>query len=182
MICERCKERPATVVVQQSYMGEPFERHICEHCALQAEEQEQISEEFLSIQQFLSHLFGDHESFSMKQQQSQAKNTLICPTCKLSFEAFLNIGKFGCPDCYDTFRARLPQVLGKLHNGQSAHIGKIPGSFNQLFVMKRQIEDARMNMQQAVIEERFEDAAHYRDEAKRLQQLIDDGGDAPHVD
>src|SRR5699024_7511069 len=183
LICERCKERPATVVVTKNYMGEPFERHLCEHCAFHAEEQEQVNEELLSIQQFLSHLSSDGKSFLTKQQQQPtAKTALTCPSCALSFEEFLNIGKFGCPTCYETFRMRLPQVLGKLHSGQSTHIGKVPSSFNQLFALKRQIEEARMKMQQAVTEERFEDAAHYRDDAKRLQQLLDDGGDAPHVD
>lgn len=183
MICERCKQRPATVIVKGNEMGESFERHLCEHCAFREEEQEQVNEELLSIQQFLSHLFGEQDSFFSKlKQPSKTSHSLTCPTCTLSFEEFLTIGKFGCPTCYETFRTSLPQVLGKLHSGQSTHIGKVPSSFNQLFVMKRQIEEARMKMQQAVIEERFEDAAHYRDEAKHLQQLLDDGGDAPHVD
>lgn len=183
MICERCKQGPATVVVKKNEMGASYERHVCEHCAFHEEEQEQAGEELLSIQQFLSHLFGGNDSFFAKPKQpSTKKHTLTCPTCTLSFEDFLNIGKFGCPTCYETFRIRLPQVLGKLHSGQSTHIGKVPNSFNQLFTLKRQIEEARAKMQQAVTEERFEDAAHYRDEAKQLQQLLDDGGGASNVD
>ena len=94
---------------------------------------------------------------------------LECPKCALTFEKFLDIGKFGCASCYDTFRGQLPNVLGKLHSGHSTHVGKMPVSFNELYAVKRKIEEVRTKMQEAVEEERFEEAAALRDEANMLQ-------------
>lgn len=184
LICESCKERPATVVITKGYMGESVDHHLCEKCAFQSEAFHfNPHEEPMSIQQFLSHWFGGSDPFQTqpKQQESGIKQ-LECPNCKLTFGKFLDIGKFGCSTCYDTFRGRLPHVLGKLHSGQSTHTGKIPVSFNKLYAIKRKIEEVRLKMQEAVKEERFEDAAALRDEANQLQQHLESGGDDTDVD
>lgn len=184
MLCENCKERPASVVITKGYMGESEEHHLCEKCAFQSEAFHLgTNEEPMSIQQFLSHWFGGGDPFQAqpKQQKSEAQ-LLECPICQLTYEKFLEIGKFGCSTCYETFRERLPHVLGKLHNGKSAHTGKIPVSFNQLYAIKRKIEEIRAKMQEAVEAERFEDAAILRDEASQLQAQLEDGGEASDVD
>ena len=69
------------------------------------------------------------------------------------------------PTCYDTFRGKLPHVFGKLHNGHSTHVGKIPVSFNEMYAVKKKIEEIRVKMQEAIEAERFEEAAALRDEA-----------------
>ena len=95
-----------------------------------------------------------------------------CPSCGLTFPKFLDIGKFGCATCYDTFRGRLPHVFGKLHNGHSTHVGKIPVSFNELYAVKKKIEEIRVKMKEAVEAEHFEEAAALRDEANTLKQHL----------
>lgn len=184
LICENCKERPASVVITKGYMGESIEHHLCEKCAFQSEAFHfNSSEEPMSIQQFLSHWFGGGDPLhAQPKKQGSGLEQLECPSCNLTFGRFLEIGKFGCPTCYDTFRERLPHVLGKLHSGQSAHTGKIPVSFNKLYAIKRKVEEIRLKMQEAVEEERFEDAAILRDEANHLQQRLERGGDDIDVD
>jgi len=180
MICENCKERPATVIITKGFTGESFERHLCEKCAFQSETFSfNPNHEPLSIQQFLSHWFSGTDPFQAQPQKTDpAVPELECAGCKLTFNKFLDIGKFGCPTCYETFRKRLPQVFGKLHNGQSSHSGKIPVSFNELYAIKRNIEEVRLQMQEAVNEERFEEAAVLRDEANQLQnQLVQEEGE-----
>lgn len=184
MLCENCKERAASVVITKGHLGESEEHHLCEKCAFQSEAFHLgITEEPMSIQQFLSHWFGGGDPFQTQPKQ-QASNfpQLECPECKLTFEKFLDIGKFGCSTCYNTFRERLPHVLGKLHSGKSAHTGKIPVSFNELYAIKRKIEEVRTKMQEAVEEERFEDAVVLRDEANRLEAQLEGGGEASNVD
>lgn len=170
MICENCKERPASVIITKGYIGESVERHLCEKCAFQSETFSlNPNEEPLSIQQFLAHWFGEADS-----QQAQPKirgnseEQLKCPSCHLTFNKFLEIGKFGCATCYEAFRAQLPLIFGKLHNGRSAHMGKIPVSFNKVYAIKRKIEEIRTQMQLAVEAERFEEAAALRDEVNEL--------------
>lgn len=184
MICESCKERPASVIIKKGQMGESFERHLCEKCAFQSETfYFDANQEPLSIQQFLSHWFGGTDSVQAQQQTRGAGiDQLECPKCKLTFEKFLDIGKFGCASCYDTFRERLPNILGKLHSGHSTHAGKIPVSFNELYAVKRKIEEVRAKMQEAVEGERFEEAAALRDEANALQDHLANGGEESNVD
>ena len=64
MICENCKERPASVILTKGYMGESVERHLCEKCAFQSETFHfDPNQEPLSIQQFLSHWFGGTDPY-----------------------------------------------------------------------------------------------------------------------
>lgn len=171
MICENCKERPASVIITQGYVGESTEQHLCEKCAFQSEAFHfNPNQEPLSIQQFLSQWFNGADSLQQQEERQSTVQELQCPECSLTFNKFLDNGKFGCATCYETFRERLPRVFEKLHSGHSTHIGKIPVSYNKLFAVKRKIEEVRVKMQQAVSEERFEEAAALRDEANALQQ------------
>ncbi|MCZ2259215.1 UvrB/UvrC motif-containing protein [Sporosarcina sp. G11-34] len=184
MICENCKERPASVILTKGHMGESAEHHLCEKCAFQTEAFHfNPNQEPLSIQQFLSQWFGGGDSFEEPQQaREEDRSDLECPTCKLTFKKFLDIGKFGCATCYDTFREQLPHVFGKLHNGHAAHIGKIPISFNKTYAVKRKIEEIRARMAEAVEAERFEEAASLRDEANSLKEQLVAGGEESDVD
>ncbi|MDW0116717.1 UvrB/UvrC motif-containing protein [Sporosarcina thermotolerans] len=178
MNCDNCNERPASVIFTQESVNGTTERHLCEKCAFQSQMFHfDPNQEPLSIQQFLSHWFGGNESVQPFQQSRESMpEGPTCPECELTFRKFLDIGKFGCPTCYDTFRERLPRVFGKLHNGHTKHAGKIPVSFNEMFAVKKKIEEIRIKMQEAIVEERFEDAAALRDEVNELKQhLAKDG-------
>lgn len=184
MLCENCKERPASVIFTQESMNGTVERHLCEKCAFQSQTLSlDPNQEPLSIQQFLAHWFGGADPLQSQQPQQEAViKGPACPACGLTFQRFLNVGKFGCSTCYDTFRTFLPRVFGKLHNGHSKHVGKIPHSFNELFAIKRKIEEIRVKMQEAVATEQFEEAALLRDEANALKERLANGGDANDVD
>lgn len=186
MNCDNCKERPASVIFTQESMSGTTERHLCEKCAFQSQMFHfDPNQEPLSIQQFLSHWFGVNDSSQpFQQSRDSMPEGPICPDCQLSFRKFLDIGKFGCPTCYDTFRERLPRIFSKLHNGHTTHVGKIPVSFNELFAVKKKIDEIRLKMQEAIDEERFEDAAALRDEAKALKHRLaecSDGGEENDV-
>ena len=184
MICEKCKERPATVILTKGHMEESVEHHLCEKCAFQSGAFHfDPNQEPLSIQQFLSQWFGSADPFQAQQQTRETnENHLECPICSLTFQKFLDIGKFGCATCYETFREKLPYVFGKLHNGHSAHKGKIPISFNKVYAVKRKIEEIRTLMNEAVESERFEEAAAFRDEANSLKEQLANGGEETNVD
>ena len=69
MICEHCKERPASVIITQESMNGSVERQLCEKCAFQTQTfQFDPNQEPLSIQQFLSHWFSGTDLFQAQQQ------------------------------------------------------------------------------------------------------------------
>jgi protein arginine kinase activator len=184
MICENCKERPASVTITQESVVGSVERHLCEKCTFQSQTFHfDPNQEPLSIQQFLSHWFSGSDPF-LAQQLSRGEPLTgpECPSCGLTFPKFLDIGKFGCAECYDTFRGNLQHVFGKLHNGHATHTGKVPVSFNELYAVKKKIEEIRVRMKDAVDAERFEEAAALRDEANTLKQQLTSGGDDNDVD
>jgi protein arginine kinase activator len=180
MICEHCKQRNATVTVTQVQSGQKVEHHYCDVCASQFNPfHAEFKQEPISIQQLLSNWFGSptwqQQQVGEKQQAPPQPQT--CPQCGFSYKQFLKEGKFGCPICYDTFSEHLPKLFNRIQAGPQ-HIGKMPGARNNVYVIKKQIEDIRKRMKAAVDEEQFEEAAKLRDEAKELEkQLQFEGGD-----
>ena len=49
-------------------------------------------------------------------------------------------------------------------------------SFNEIYVVKKRIEEIRSKMKEAVEAERFEEAAALRDEANTLKLQLEQGG------
>ncbi|MGG0657165.1 UvrB/UvrC motif-containing protein [Rummeliibacillus pycnus] len=132
------------------------------------------------MQKLFSNWFGT-PSWSVQSVPINNKQTIVqnesCPQCGMTYRKFLEEGKFNCPTCYETFKEQLPQVLKRLHNGATEHIGKVPGSINESYQTKRQIEALRQDMKVAVEEERFEDAANIRDQVRLLEQKLQMGGE-----
>lgn len=183
MICENCKQRPATITVTQMKNGKKVTRHFCDVCNKQLDHFHlnlDSDESPNAMQKLFSNLFGTPswsvQSVPISSQQTKVQNE-SCPKCGMTYRKFLEEGKFNCPTCYETFKDQLPQVLKRLHNGATEHIGKVPGSINECYQMKRQIEALRQDMKAAVEEERFEDAASIRDQVRSLEQKLPNGGE-----
>lgn len=180
MICEHCNVRQATVTVTQISNGQKSERHFCEVCANQFHpfNIDFKKDESLQLAQLVSNWFGlpIWKNETQDQQTQTTQTTTNCPSCGYSFRQFLNEGKLGCPQCYETFSTKLPQVLTKIQSG-TKHTGKIPGTMtNNHLLLKKQIDSTREQLQQAIVEERFEDAAKLRDEIKGLERKFEVGG------
>ncbi|MED3661675.1 UvrB/UvrC motif-containing protein [Ureibacillus sp. FSL K6-8385] len=180
MLCEHCKQRKATVTVTQIINGQKSEKHYCEVCAAQFHpfSLDFPKEEQIPIHQLFSNWFGIpiwKNDLSERTVQPSVQ-TSACPACGFTFRKFLNEGKLGCPQCYETFSEKLPQVLAKIQAG-TKHTGKRPGQkTDNNRLLKKQIERAREQLQLAIQDERFEDAAKYRDEIKELERKLEMGG------
>src|SRR5699024_101995 len=125
MLCSECNKRPATLHLTRIVNSEKIEVHVCDKCA-QTEGYLSSFEEPFSLHDLLTGLFNvttksgkvnlnnDHffEQFSQ----------LTCKHCELSFDDFQRIGKFGCANCYDSFKSRLDSVIRRVHSGNTEHI------------------------------------------------------------
>lgn len=175
MICENCKQRPATVTVTQSRDNKKVVRHYCSTCSQQLNNME--AEDPISMQQLFADWFGIPTwSANAPKSQQEVEQPDACPDCGMTYQQFLHDGKFNCPMCYDAFREQLPQVMKRLHNGAVQHVGKVPGTVNETYQIKQQIDHLRTEMRKAVEEEYFEEAAVLRDQIKTLEQQLQ-GGD-----
>ena len=177
MICEHCKQRNATVTITQVKSGAKSEHHYCEVCAAKFYPfQVETQEEPVSIHQLMSDWFGLPKWKNKVQEEAQQnKQQGTCPSCGFTYRQFLKVGKFGCANCYDTFRNQLPSVLKRLQ-ADVKHVGKTQTEEKQTLNYQKQIESIRQQMQQAIAEERFEEAARLRDEVRAIENKLHVGG------
>ena len=177
MICKNCKQRNAKVTVTQVVNGQNLEHHYCEVCATQFYPfSVEFKQEPIKIHQLLSNWFGMPTGQGTEEVEKKiTKNEDTCPKCGFTYRRFLKEGKLGCFNCYDAFSDQLPQIFNRLQAG-TKHIGKQPKFVNSTNALKRKIEEVRSSLRIAIEEERFEDAAILRDEARALELKLQVGG------
>ena len=168
-MCERCQERPATVHMTKVINFEKTELHLCEVCAKEAgSELGILIEPNFSFQNLIAGLLEGDLNFY---QQPSSARPVCCQSCGLTFSDFRNNGMMGCGECYRYFREGLEPLLKKMH-GSASHVGKVPKRTGGKVRLRKEIEDLKRQLQQAVAREDYEKAAHFRDEIRRLQQQL----------
>ena len=176
MLCDRCNEEEATIFLKSDTFEGKTERKLCETCAKETGFITSFPKEETppSISHFLSNWFGHLGITPEKPYENQVE--ISCPQCGLHFEQFLDGGKFGCATCYEAFQEQLPPILKKLHGGHLRYEGKVPAQFNARFAVERKIEETRKQLASAIADERFEEAALFRDEIRALEKQLIEGG------
>lgn len=174
MICQECQQRPATLHFTKIVNGEKTELHFCEHCAQEKGELFLLNHSpGFSINNLLASIFNMSPSFQQASSGAfQANDLLQCQKCGLTFQQFLKIGKFGCADCYDTFKNQLNPLLKRLHGGNWNHSGKIPQRTGGTYHLRKKIESLKETLQTLIAREEFEKAAEIRDEIRNYEKQL----------
>ncbi|MBQ0111372.1 MAG: UvrB/UvrC motif-containing protein [Oscillospiraceae bacterium] len=156
MLCEKCGILPATTYYKQIINGKETELHLCSECA----KDEGIYG--FSAPDLFSSFFGSPIASSLK----------ICPTSKTSFQQIKKRGRVGCSDCYKYFEKELmPSIVGM--HGHTKHVGFKPLTENSAAktdtdTTEKQLQKLKIDLEKAVKEERYEDAATIRDKIKEI--------------
>lgn len=170
MLCQNCQQRPATVHLTKIINFAKTEMHLCEVCAKEAgNELGVIFGTNFSFQNLIAGLLGD-DSLEIDQQPSIGKE-LSCPNCGLTFVDFKNSGLLGCGECYRYFQTGLEPLLRKIHSSV-AHTGKVPRRTGGKVRIRKEIQDFRHQLQQAIQREDYEHAASLRDEIRKLEKEL----------
>ena len=156
MLCERCHKNQATAVLTQTLNGRTTTEHLCAECA--------YKNGFTGL--FNGFPFSQMISGLARSGSSSGKD---CPKCGSSLEEIIDSGRIGCAECYRTFRAELAPTIQNIH-GKAAHVGKHPKAFKREIPEKARLEHLRDDLQTAIQEEKFEDAAALRDQIRLLSQ------------
>ena len=90
-----------------------------------------------------------------------------CEKCGSSLEEIIESGRIGCAECYQTFCGELMPTIQNIH-GKATHVGKRPQAFKREIPEKTRVEQLRDELQMAIKEEKFEDAAALRDQIREL--------------
>ncbi len=161
--CQRCQKHAATVHLTEILENqERRETHLCEQCAAQQEGP-------LETMGLLSSAFTPATA-------SGDPGGLRCSACGLGYMEFRSRGRLGCPHCYEVFRSSLEPLLEKIHGG-TQHVGKAPDESSAVDRSReRRLVELRRELQTAVREERYEEAARLRDRLQRCESGEDVGG------
>lgn len=168
MLCEKCGKRVAAVHLTEIAQGQKTEYHLCETCAREkGEAAYQAMAGAFSVNQLFSGLLHFDSSVTSRADAE----TLQCPQCGFTFEQFAQVGRFGCPSCYDAFSERLAPLLRRIQSSDH-HVGKVPKRRGGAIGLRRELEQLRQDLRQCVAAEKFEEAARLRDRIHQLENQL----------
>ena len=177
MLCQNCGKNEVTFKFTQVINGVKKELNLCDSCARELGLKDMNFSMPISFSSFLSDFFNDYSDNLLPSfMGTQAKE---CNSCGTTFDDFINTGEFGCSECYDIFEDRISPILKNLQ-GANRHIGRgyretAPSTANKEKVSKSvdkkelKLEKLQKDLQKAIKEERYEDAAKIRDEIKTME-------------
>lgn len=169
MLCQECKENAASLHFTKIVNGQKTEFHLCDSCAREKGDFIPGSKGF-SIHNLLSGLL-DFEPSAGENALGAKPAILRCEQCGLTYNQFGKTGRFGCSECYKAFSGRLDPLFKRVH-GNIAHVGKIPKRRGGVIRQRREVEQLKMELRQAVEQEEFEKAAELRDRIRGLEKQI----------
>lgn len=179
MLCQNCNENEGNVKYTQIVNGIKKEMILCDDCAKRIGFDEIGFNMPISFSNFLGDFFDDYSDTDFLPGFSKPQ-TQKCEKCGLTFDEFIQEGRFGCDNCYNTFRNKLNHMLKNLH-GSSSHIGrktkfiednniKIENKESKIKTNEEsKVEKLNRDLKLAIKEERYEDAAKIRDEIKKIE-------------
>ena len=94
---------------------------------------------------------------------------IVCPVCKTTLKQFKTSGLLGCANCYDAFNKEINQIVGKIAPN-AEHKQESLKSIKQKSQPKTdKIAELKLLLQQAVKEERYEDAGKIKKQIQKLE-------------
>ena len=175
MLCDRCKMRDAKVLYTEIINGAKTEQHLCEECAADYtsfQMEKPLMNSDITLNSLLSTLLGAYQT-NTTNKAGEMKSDLICDRCNTSYDEFLQRGRFGCSACYKKFKKELGKTLRGIQ-GAETHTGKRPQGFmsqaDKIFKDLSEEERLSFELQKAIENEEFEEAARLRDLIRQLKK------------
>jgi len=169
VLCEYCQQRPATMHFTKIVNGEKSEHHLCEQCAREKGDFFAQAAQAFNFNNLLSGLLNT-ESSPGYPVATQAG--LRCEVCGMTYQQFTQIGRFGCPHCYESFSPRLDPLLRRIQSS-TRHTGKVPMRSGETVKTRRELDTLRRELKRAIMQEQYEDAAQIRDQIRTLEDQLD---------
>lgn len=181
MKCDSC-DQEATVFLTQIIHGKMTQVNLCENCS---REKGVTDPKGFQLADFL---LQSPSTPVLSKSKPESDEILTCPACNFTRNDLKATGRLGCPECYSVFRDDLDHMLRAMHKG-TKHVGKTPGQHIHFDQPTHQDSDAeaptptplskeelqlrlqkmRAQIEKAIQEERYEDAARFRDEIRDLE-------------
>ncbi len=173
MLCEKCRQHPASVSYHQIIDGEEKWLCLCDGCAESFDLSHPFTEEFSDFSDPKQNLFRSQLSGRVADEPTKKR----CPFCESHFDEITKTGRLGCEHCYDVFLAELRPTLDHLHGAGTVHKGKVPRRHAKSDPSDR-LAQLKERLQQAIESQAFEEAARLRDLIRLLEQASKGGEEA----
>lgn len=184
MLCQKCNRNEANVKYTEIVNGEKREMMLCEECSHKLGLDNINFNMPIDFSSFFGGLLEDDEySSSEFMPLFQQVKELKCDNCNMTYDDFINQGKFGCPECYDVFSNKIDAILKRLH-GSNKYLGRkalktiskqdetsagVSNPKKEKSTKESHLEELQKDLKRAIAEERYEDAAKIRDDIKKIQ-------------
>jgi len=156
MKCEKCPKQATLHITEILGEDRYEEHHLCEQCAHEYVYEPDAKKPGKALEGL-----DDEELGALNQRQ--------CPQCGMKFIEFRNSGRLGCPHDYDAFAQELMPLLENIH-GDTRHCGKTPRRLPQTRQTQSELTRLRRQLQDAVSQEAYEEAAKIRDQIRLLEE------------
>lgn len=153
--CDLCSQK-ATVYFTQIIDGKMQKVNLCEKCAREKGVTDPTGFALADL------LFGIGQQQQVPHSGAAPQRAEHCPNCGMTAEQLKKTGRVGCPQCYTVFADSLGSILRAMHKGLR-HQGKVPHHQAERRARSLKLKDLKAQLDLAVKEERFEDAAQFRD-------------------
>lgn len=168
MLCQNCGKNEATTHVKKIVNGDTTEMHLCPECAQHLGYGDIFSGFGLSLDDLFGGFLGD----TMQKLTTQSEQR--CPKCGNTFSDIVSCGRIGCSDCYRTFYDKLlpsiQRIHGRIkHNGKQIAAPKEEPKKREKDNLAEQISSLKSQLDDAVKNQEFEQAAILRDKIKDLE-------------
>lgn len=188
MLCQRCNKNEANVKYTEITNGEKKEMMLCEECSHKLGLDNINFNMPIDFSSFFGGLLED-EGYNSSEFMPLFQNVkeLKCDNCNMTYDEFINQGKFGCPDCYDVFSSKIDSILRRLH-GSNKHLGRKvlnsasnnieTNSLNKSETENKEkvsgkddkLSKLQKDLKKAIADERYEEAAKIRDQIKMIEK------------
>ena len=162
--CRQCANQ-ATLHITEVVDGSASEIHLCEKCARDYLD-ESVSQDSDSLAADLAAKLEELHAAS-----EEDVDRLTCSACGTTMSEFREVGRLGCPSCYDEFRDELRPLLESIHE-ELIHTGKRPSRTILSLDEQSRILQLRNQQREAIRREDYETAATLRDEITQLESLL----------
>lgn len=144
---------------------------LCEACA--AEKGITNPEGLLMAEELLA----PNQAAEMISEVPSLDSSEKCLSCGFTLADLQKVGRLGCPDCYRAFSGEITQRLPSMHKGD-VHRGYMPAELVKQHEFKVELLDLHSELDAAIDDEKFEEAARLRDRINELENREKKGATA----
>jgi protein arginine kinase activator len=168
MNCEVCKSKKATLF----YADEGGIRHaLCTECGESINKLGKVEKAKDQVPKYIPEpslcSFIERVSDLSAHVKRDTRPRAACQSCGCSLEEITESGKFGCPDCYESFD---DSIITRYSGVTDFAGGRMPSSHRSDLDRQALLESLRSDLRGAINDENFELAASLRDKIKKLEE------------